>query len=294
MKKSIGFFLSLLLVTACSPKPAEQTSARAAEPAAAASTQTAVQTTAQASAPAPVPAPNPSPSSSSIAKSTTVSHAAKTLASTAPAPAKKRVPIVIKDESSKNPALSRFIVQLKATVNKKDTKALLAIVSDDVRFTFGDSNGKKEFIKHWKLDKNPQNSPIWLELQDALALGGDFAKGNSSLYFVPYLYLHFPEKYDAFTHAAIIGKDVNVRTSPNLKAKVVAQLSNEVVQMKYPPSKEIVSLGGRTYHWIPVMTLDGKKGYVVEKYVRSSVDYRMGIQKNKAGAWKISLFVTGD
>ncbi|MHB9144260.1 MAG: hypothetical protein ACYC5Y_02870 [Symbiobacteriia bacterium] len=206
----------------------------------------------------------------------------------------------MKDESGRDPELARFIATLREVVAAKDATRLLAMTLDTVRISFGEDNGKPAFIKQWKLDKNPQESPIWAELTDVLALGGAFgepAPGQQAprLYFAPYIFLHFPAGYDNFQYLAVTGRDVKVQSSPAMGASVVETVSYTVVKwLGDDPANRTATVDGRSYRWAQVETLAGHQGYVLKKFVRSPVDYRLGVGKQTTGAWSIELFVAGD
>lgn len=201
-------------------------------------------------------------------------------------------PIQITDESEKDPALAAVLKSLREAVAARDANRLLALVPDTVRYTFGTDNGKQGFIKEWKLDSDPEQSPIWAELGDVLALGGSLADG--SRYSAPYLFTHFPEQYDAFQYLAVIGDGVVVREAASPDAAPLTRLSWTVVKAGGPPVGPQQTVDGRSYGWRPVVLEDGREGYVLERYVRSPIDYRLLLGKNKAGDWEIQAFVAGD
>jgi len=76
------------------------------------------------------------------------------------------------DEAYKNPKFKEFRNKLIQAVKNKDTNFLLNHIDDKIMFSFGDDNGKKNFIKSWHLNINSQNSNIWSELYEILRLGG--------------------------------------------------------------------------------------------------------------------------
>jgi hypothetical protein len=216
-------------------------------------------------------------------------------ASLPPLPTEKQsgMKIQIRDESAQDPTLVQFLDQLKKTVSDKDKAALLAAIDPTIRVSFGSDQGIEAFRKMWVLDTHPETSPVWKELNDALSLGGNFSKMAPGTYFIPYLYENFPNNVDAFQYGGITGSNVNVRSAPSLGAPVIAQLTYDVVKAEAPLTAS-VRIGDYTYPWVAIVTPDGKKGYVAQKYIRKPVDYRMGLRKDSTNHWKINLFVTGD
>jgi hypothetical protein len=202
------------------------------------------------------------------------------------------VKIEIKDESTKNSELAEFMKQLKKVVADKNTESLLSMMIDDIKFSFGLDNGKEGFIKKWGLEENPKQSELWKELQDALSQGGSLS--DNKIYTAPYIFGNFPEGYDHFQYGAILGENVNVREKASSDSNTVIQLSYEVVEMVGEFSEDTIEIDGDTYRWVKIRTLDGKSGYVAEKYVRNPVDYRVGVEQQMDGTWKIVFFIAGD
>lgn len=202
--------------------------------------------------------------------------------------------ITIKDESSLDPSLKAFLEKLQQAVNEKNTTLLLSLITDDIKYSFGGGNEKEEFISFWQLDQNPKQSEIWIELEDALALGGSFFDINHNTYLIPYIYKNFPEEVDPFEYSAIVGQNVNIRATPDIKGEVIANLSLETVRNDGPPSEQSYTIDERSYPWVPVVTPQGERGYVVKKFIRSPIDYRIGISKSVEEEWEIYLFIAGD
>jgi hypothetical protein len=202
------------------------------------------------------------------------------------------VKVEIKDDSSKDPELKTFMEKLKEIVALKDREGLLKMTSDNIHFSFGADGGKEGFIKKWGLDKAPEQSHIWKELNDALSFGGTLSDGN--LFTAPSIFMSFPEGYDHFQYGAILGENVNVREKPSTNSKSIMKLSYEVVEMPGEFLEETLEIDGEQYRWVKIRTLDGTSGYVAEKYVRNPVDYRVGVEQQKDGSWEIVFFIAGD
>lgn len=209
-----------------------------------------------------------------------------------PAPAGPR--ISLEDESSRDPELAAFMKSLREAVAARDKDRLLAMISDNIRYSFGINNGKQGFIEQAKLDTNPADSPLWSDLDEILSLGGAFS--NDKLYFAPNFFVHFPEGYDQFEYLAVIGDGVAVRGSADPQAPVLSRLSYTVVKVQTgaQPVGSAVELEGRSYKWVPVVLADGRKGYILDKFVRHPLEARLGVGKTDDGKWQIQALVAGD
>lgn len=196
------------------------------------------------------------------------------------------------DEAGRNPDFLAFRTRLLEIVKKKDVAGLKTIVDPGIKASFGGHGGWAGFAEVWQLERKPGASAVWQELGGALRLGGAF--NSSGDFSAPYVYAKFPDKYDAFTHGAIVGSDVNVREAPKTTAPVIVKLSHTIVpfaQIETELPRE--TIGGETHPWRAVTLGDGRIGYVYGKFVRSPLDYRAGFHKTAAG-WKLVFFVAGD
>ena len=182
----------------------------------------------------------------------------------------------VNEPTTRDPALTRFVAELKEVVARRDESSLLKLLDPRVRSSFGGETGIAEFRQWWKLDQ--PGSKLWPLLERLLALGGVW-EGDS--YVFPYVFARFPEDLDSFEHAAITGQGVWLRTNPSPEARGVRQLRYDVVRVL-----------GQTDEWWEVETLDGARGFVAERYVMSPVSYRLIL--GKRGQWRITALVAGD
>ncbi len=74
------------------------------------------------------------------------------------------------------------------------------------------------------IQKNPDKSELWFELAEVLRLGGTFNKKKTA-FTAPYVFSRFPNSFDSYSYGAITDKNVNIRSKPTLKSKVIAKLS---------------------------------------------------------------------
>lgn len=192
------------------------------------------------------------------------------------------------DEGKKDQSFSAFRDKLIEAVKKRDKKYLLSIVDPNIKASFGGDEGIKDFKAMWKIDSS--KSKLWEELHVVLSNGGNFIDKNT--FAAPYSFNAFPDDLDIFEYQMIFGNNVNLRAKPDLSAKVISQLSYNIVKVDYENS---VSEGTEEpiYKWLKIKTLGGKTGFVSAEFVRSPIDYRAIFEKKK-GNWKMTAFVAGD
>lgn len=193
------------------------------------------------------------------------------------------------NDLGKDKSLVTFVSQLKTAVKKKDKAALLSLLDKDIKNNFGGNGGIEEFKQQWHWPKDTLT--VWHHLQRVLDIGGGFMnQGAESNYAFPYVFNLDIGEGDIFSAGVITGKNVNLREKPDLKAKVLTQLSYDVVKFSGETrGKNAVA----DPEWHQIETANHKKGWVFWKYVYSPVGYRLILYKDK-GKWKVSAFVAGD
>ena len=204
------------------------------------------------------------------------------------------------NDIGKDKSLVAFVNQLKVAVQKKDKAFLLAALDEKVMSDLGGDGGIAEFKRTWNLDAG--DTSIWHQLSRVIELGGAFSKDDPDGHFTfAFPYVHFIDLQDADDYinvGVITGKNVNVREKPDLKAKVLMQLSYDVIWFVEAEQALQKTEGTNPWgepEWYLIETLDRKKqGWVFWKYVHSPIGYRLFLFKNKQGKWKISAFVAGD
>lgn len=172
--------------------------------------------------------------------------------------------------------------QLESIVAARDAKRLLALAVEDLRWSFGDSNGKASFAAKWKLTGNGKASPIWKEFDRMLPLGCGVQGGGFAF---PHLFtVDVSNEGDVFSLNLVLGHDINLRAAPSSSSPQLTKLSWELVEV-------IARNSDKT--WSKVKIKDGRVGWIRSDYLRSSVDYRAGFERRN-GAWRLALFVAGD
>ena len=194
------------------------------------------------------------------------------------------------DEAEKDTSFLAFRTKLIEAVKKRDAKYILSIVDQNIKNSFGGNNGIKEFKEMWKI--NDSKSEFWNEFLPVITNGGKFIEGGDKMFCAPYSFTESPDDLDAYGYSVIFGKNVNLRSKPDSKAKTIARLSYNVVKVDYENS---IKINGEEfeYSWLKVETPGGKKGFVKAEFVRSPIDYRACFEKQK-GKWKMIIFIAGD
>ena len=182
------------------------------------------------------------------------------------------------DQCSSDRTFVQFRRDLLRTIEKRDAKALLAAVADDIRVSFGDDSGRDDFVRSWQLDK-PQKSRVWEELGTALRLGCTIEGDGRT---APSLGGQIGERDVFETLVALPG--ASLRRAPSGASPRVTGLKWDLLTIDKPWD------GGR---WIAVRLDDGRRGFILRSETRSPVDYRAWFEK-RDGRWLMAAFLAGD
>ncbi len=203
------------------------------------------------------------------------------LASDASAQVAKLYPV---DEAAQDSSLMLFRLRLIEALVERDTAFVYAHLAPEVKVSFGPGNGLASFKAMWHLD-NPE-SPFWLTMAGVIGAGGLYysSSDDKASFIAAYYFSAFPNEYDAFEYAVVVGERVNVRSAPSTEDEVLTRLSYDIVR--------ILSLVFSN-DWMPIELADGTKGFIASRYVKSPIGYRAGFEKID-GRWRIRLFLAGD
>jgi hypothetical protein len=200
--------------------------------------------------------------------------------------AEKLLPV---DEGTTDLSFKAFREHLLAAAKRRDKEFVFSISAPNIKYTFGPGGGLADFKKYSGFS-NP-NDPIWGELIDVLTLGGVFEKTkDGKRYFcTPYVFCRDIGKLNGqnispFDYVAILKPNTSIRQNPKTDAPVVEALSYDIV--KYDRSY-------RNPTWAKITTPTGKSGYVLERDIRSPIDYRAFFAKVN-GKWMMTVFIAGD
>ena len=204
------------------------------------------------------------------------------------------VEVPFSDDAPKDASLFAFRNDLLKAVRAHDLNALLAALDPTILNGFDGQEGIDAFKAKWKLNENPDASPVWRELGEALRLGGKLNKGDKELFFIaPYVYYALPDEFDETEYGIVVGEGVNVRAKPDENSDSVAKVGRIVVRLYAEEKQTEAKIGNESFPWRKVGLPDGTTGYIWGKYVRSPLDYRAGFS-NQTGQWKMNYFLVGD
>jgi Bacterial SH3 domain len=197
----------------------------------------------------------------------------------APAPAKQFPP---KDECLSIDGYFDLRQKFEDIVKRRDAKALLAMTSPAISWSFGDDSGGKDgFAKSWKLETG-KASPIWAELDQIVRLGC-FSQGPDNPT-MPHFFGQDTGAQGVAESSLVLGPAVNLREQPSTASTSLRKINWEVVTPVEASADKL---------WTKVKTADGKAGYIRNDYLRLDVDYRIGFERKDKG-WVISFFIAGD
>jgi len=202
------------------------------------------------------------------------------------------------DDSSKDKDFQKFITDFKKAIKDKNISYLKENTSKNIIWSFADESGSiKGFLKNYGLDvKLYKKSPFWNNMEKILNLGGTFYNDEKTSMAFPYMFVLFPgNDYDSYTFAAVTGKNVNIRKTPDRNSAVIDTLSYEIVKVLnfpgYDAKEEII--GSKSGVWVNIRTASGKEGYIFSYYLHSPIGYRAIFEKQE-GKWLLKAFISGD
>jgi hypothetical protein len=191
------------------------------------------------------------------------------------------------DEGPKDASFVTFRNELKRIIARKDAKALMRIVVPGIKNSFGGDDGAANFKKMWK--PTDANSPVWPVLALVVGMGGRFE--NKKTFVAPYVYSDFPEDLDGFETIVVTAKNAMMREQPKADATVIRTLSYDILTIAKPSGKLQHEAGPDD--WLEVSDSGGKRGFVLQRDLRSPIDFRAIFEKRKS-SWRMTVLVVGD
>jgi len=187
------------------------------------------------------------------------------------------------DRCGGDPQFSQFRSQLESVVKARDFDGLLALMSDDVRVTFGGRYGHEGFRQFWSNGAG-ERQKLWKELDAATSLGCATAVDGRGVEYraMPAMFVTAGGLDGFSTWVALPG--ARLRARPQAGAPVRMRLPAWTVLHEEDWS------GG---DWVPVRTPKGRKGYVAADELRSIIDYRL-VFGRRQGQWRVTAFIAGD
>jgi hypothetical protein len=191
------------------------------------------------------------------------------------------------DEGPRDASFLKFRNDFKAIIARKDAPALMKIVTPNIRNSFGGDDGAKNFKKMWK--PSDPKSPVWPVLKLVVDMGGNF--DSKTAFSAPYVFSAFPSDVDGFETVAVTAVNAVMRAKPNAEAAIVRQLDHDILNL-VAGAKTLQHEAGPG-DWLEVSDAAGKRGFVLQRDVRSPIDFRAGFEKKK-GRWRMTDLVVGD
>ena len=191
------------------------------------------------------------------------------------------------DEGPRDASFLKFRNDFKAVIVRKDAAALMKIVMPNIKNSFGGDDGAANFKKMWK-PANP-NSDIWPVLKLVIGMGGNF--DSKTTFSAPYVFSAFPNDVDGFQAVAVTAPDAIMREKPNAGSAILRKLDFDILTLTAGARKLQHEAGPGD--WLEVSDANGKRGFVLQRDVRSPIDFRAGFEKRK-GRWRITDLVAGD
>lgn len=191
------------------------------------------------------------------------------------------------DEGQRDTSFLTFRNGLKIIIARRDVKALMRIVAPNIKNSFGGDDGAANFRKMWK--PAAARSDIWPVLALMIGMGGRFE--NKTTFVAPYVHSNFPDDLDGFETIVVTDKDAVMRVRPRADAAVVRTLAYDILTIVKPSDKLQHEAGPDD--WLEVSDAQGKRGFVLQRQLRSPIDFRAVFEKRKA-RWRMTDLVVGD
>lgn len=195
------------------------------------------------------------------------------------------------DEAERDLSFVEFREQLKVIVQNRDPEGFVKFVYQQVSVP-NNKSGMRQFVKFWEPEAT--ESELWPTMETILNMGGSFVRSERGVTFcAPYVFTNFPGELDIYGHGVIVRDKVVMKTAPSNTAQTVTTLSYNILKVEDWRSVE-EKVDEQIVNWIKVTTMDGIKGYVDKKMVRSPTDYAACFLFRPKVGWKIISLVSNE
>lgn len=176
-------------------------------------------------------------------------------------------------------SLNEFIEDLKLVLTNRDTIKIKDFLGDRALYYFEmNSHAPDNLNEHYGKELHDKNSKVWNDILNAIEPGGSKNEAMGFYKFPWYdagIYKFTDTLVEDHDAAAIIGNNINVRSSPSTNGAIVGNLSWQVVEFDR-------DFNGND-SWVRISTLDRKiKGYVSRKFVFTPYSLRVIIDEEIA------------
>jgi hypothetical protein len=184
------------------------------------------------------------------------------------------------DDAPRHPEFAAFRDSLLGIVERRDTLALFALLTPEVKLSHGGDYGLEGLRTIWEFDQ--PGTQLWAVLDDVLHHGA--VMWSDSAFVAPYTNTALPDSLDPFEHLIVRDTNVMVFITPDTSSTPIARLDYAIVR-------------AGDFHaepaWRTVRLTDGRSAYVRDEHIRSPIDHRIYFERI-AGRWMITVFLAGD
>lgn len=196
------------------------------------------------------------------------------------------------DEAERDLSLIEFRDALLLSVQRKEPEQFVTMLDYNINNGTGISSGVKSFVQKWRPEAG--DSELWSVLEPVLKMGGGFVRSERGVQFcAPYVFTHFPDRFDIFGFGAVVKDNVFLMAEPTSASAQVAKVDYQILKVidwrRVPDAH-----GTAGKFWLQVAQLDGQKGYVLKEFVRSPSDYSACFLQDRKGAWKMISLSSSD
>lgn len=196
------------------------------------------------------------------------------------------------DEAGKDPGFQRFRDELLESVRQRDIDAVVAVAAPEIMLSFGGAEGPDTLRLWLSGEGDVEGEPLWLQLEDVLSHGGGFDQQGG--FSAPYWFAAeppVPEDTDWYSLLYVVGDKVRMRAGPSTADAVLQAVSYEIVFADDPQQMWATDAEGK--EWLYVRTVDGRKGWIRNDFLRGPFGYRAGFEQ-RDGRWVMTYFLAGD
>ena len=180
---------------------------------------------------------------------------------------------------------NRFV----SAVDQKDLSVIDGFLADETMVSLGEYRlGKVSFYKYWELDANPEQSELWAVLEEIIHLGGLYYP-ETKTFWAPYTFTDV--ELNGYEYYIVIDRNVKAYASPDSSSEVIEYLNYNILKVNELPNRFWEKTD---QYFIRITTPSGITGYIQKMHIRSPIDYRLGIECDENGDWKLSFLIAGD
>lgn len=187
-----------------------------------------------------------------------------------------------RDDTALDTGFSAFRARLADVVRARDAEALIGLAEPGVMLGFGGSGGHADLREY--LREPASADDYWRGLEYMLQLGS--VRMDTDVFCLPYPSCIEISARDPYSVMVVIRPDTPLLERPEINARTLRLLDFDVVQLFDPFAQGDA-------RFLRVRMIDGEVGYVENSALRSPLDLRMEIVRDRHG-WRIGSIVAGD